>query len=202
MRNLQWRLGQACPFLPPLQLLLSRGMSAGDLQMKQVRTGKFSVECQIPPPPCPGESLHAGSFTWGCMGGWIFGDLRGDQVESQSTCYDPSHIPFPLIPQEVPYILFLMASCLAGCPLRWVFQHDSSLRICALAHEKQDVPLPHCPFSSPWAALSGQWNASHSPCVCPVSWVILLWTLLSWLGGWKGKRKHPLQRPLGETSSR
>lgn len=153
------------------------------------------------PQPCPGESLHAGSFTWGCMVGWIFGDLCGDHVETQSTCYDLSHIPFPLTPQEVPYILFLRAACLAGCPLQWVFQDDSSLRIRALAHEKQDVPLPCCPFSSPRAALSGQWNASHSPSVCPVSWVILLWTLLSWLGGWKGRRKHPLQRPVGETSS-
>ena len=61
MRNLQWRLGQACPFLPPLHLLLSRGMSARDLQMKQVRTGKFSLECQIPP-----------TMSWWVLTCWFF----------------------------------------------------------------------------------------------------------------------------------
>ena len=75
LRNVQWRLGWACPFLPSLQLLLlvfrSRGMSARDLQMKQVRTdiSDIWVSDPTPPQPCPGESLHAGSFTWGCTVG-------------------------------------------------------------------------------------------------------------------------------------
>lgn len=46
--------------------------------------------------------------------GGIFGDLHGDHVGTQDIGWDT---PFPLIPGEVPSILFLWAPSLAGCPL-------------------------------------------------------------------------------------